>query len=557
MRALAELDVLVVDCQATGASPAFGCVLELGWGIHRAGGAAIDGARAHWITLPEGHRVPGRVRKITGYEPSFAAQAITDREAWRRLRTDMGGGAATPTAIHYARFELSFLRDWAERFEPGAPFPFDAVCVHAIARRLYPDLPRQSIRALAGYLGYSLDLERRSLGHVEATGFVWQKLCAELEARGVGSWEELGALLATPPAPTTNPKPKRKSRYPVAPERYRTLPDAPGVYRFLRSNGDLLYVGKAMSLKKRVASHFVGRAGTPQAPEMLTQVSDITVTVVESALEAALLENDTIKTLRPPYNVQLTAKDIPVWYDTPAFDGALTARDELHCLGPLPSELSLRPLAALVALVAGAPATKPLRAQAVGVSALFTPDEAVFAEGFAELAGRHSSVLAGPGSSRRRVLDLAKKLLSAGAEPENDEATATDEPRAWDPPRVARHMERALVQAYRAYRRARWLVLLHDSDVIFCEPGARQARLLEVREGVIVTTRDAPLEHAPNERLHHLGRPKPFDRATYDRLRVLTTELRRIVRDGGSVALHFGPHRPLPPRWLAGVFAAV
>ncbi len=552
--------MLVVDCQATGASPAFGCVLELGWGMQRAGESALDGARAHWIALPDGHRVPGRVRRITGWDPSFAAQAITDEEAWRRLRNDMGDGAPTPTAIHYARFELSFLRDWALRFEPAAPFPFDTVCVHAIARRLYPDLPRQSIRALAGYLGFSLDLARRSLGHVEATGFVWQKLRAELLGRGVGSWEELGAFLAESPAPRRNPEPKRRSRYPIAPERYRALPDAPGVYRFLRSNGDVLYVGKAASLKKRTASHFGGRAGTPQAPEMLTQVSDIAVTVVESALEAALLENETIKTLRPPYNVQLTAKDVPIWYDTPAFDGALRARDELHRLGPLPSELSLRPLAALVALVAGAPATKTLRAQAVGVSALFTPDETVFAAGFAELVGRHPS-LAGPGAPRRRVLELAKKLLSGGAVAETEEAGAEDattEPHAWDPPRVVRHVERALVQAYRAYRRAHWLALLHDSDVVYCEPGARQARLLEVRAGAIVTTGEAPADHAPTERLRLLaGRPTPFDRTTYDRLRVLTTELKRIVRDGGSVTLHWGPHRRLPPRWLAGVLTAV
>ena len=56
--------------------------------------------------------------------------------------------------------------------------------MHAIATRLYPDLPRQSLRALAGYLGHGLDLTRRSLGHVEATAFVWCKLCAALEARG-------------------------------------------------------------------------------------------------------------------------------------------------------------------------------------------------------------------------------------------------------------------------------------------------------------------------------------------------------------------------------------
>jgi DNA polymerase-3 subunit epsilon len=565
VRSLAELDVLIVDCQATGASPAFGHVLELGWGIQRASEPVLSGARAHWIELPEGHRVPPQVQKLTGYEPGFAAEAIADRDAWQRLRTEAGSGPV-PTAIHFARFELAFLREWAVRFEPNVPFPLDTVCVHALARRLYPDLPRQSIRALAGYLGYSLDLARRSLGHVEATAFVWQKLKTALIARGIETWEELHAFLAKPPAPTQRaaPSKKRKPQYPIAPERYRSLPDKPGVYRFLRSNGDVLYVGKAASLKKRAASHFVGRAGTQQAPEMLTQVSDIAVTVVESALEAALLENETIKRLRPPYNVQLTAKDVPVWYDTLAFEGAEDAPDALHRIGPLSSELSLRPLAALVALAGGAAATDELRAQAVGVSALFTPDAAVFAAGWAELVGRHPKELEGLGPSRRRVFALARKLLAAGAVPEPENAAGAADPsevletHAWDPARVARHVERALVQAYRSYRRAHWLGLLHDCDVAFLEPGAARARLLKVRDGSVVATGDAPPDPAPAERLRPIAsrRAARFDRAKYERLRVLTTELRRVARDGGWVAVYWGPRRSLPARWLGGVLVA-
>ena len=563
MRSLVELDVLVVDCQATGASPAFGHVLELGWGIQRASVAAVSGARAHWIRLPDGHEVPPQIRKLTGYDPSFAAAAIADHEAWQRLRTDAGEGAAVPTAIHYARFELAFLREWAERFEPGAPFPFDIVCVHAIARRLYPDLPRQSIRALAGYLGHSLELARRSLGHVEATGFVWQKLREELVARGVGDWDELRAFLAERRAPVRPAPADKKPTYPIAPERYRTLPDAPGVYRFLRSNGDVLYVGKAASLKKRAASHFRGRAGTPQAPEMLTQVSDIAVTVVASALEAALLENETIKALRPPYNVHLVAKDLPVWYETPAFEGARAAPAEHHRLGPLPSESSLRPLAALVALARGEEPTETLRAQAVGVSALFTPDEPVFAAGWAELVARHPRELGRDGPARRRVTDLARKLLATSVlgetEGSSEEATEALETRSWDAPRVARHVERALVQAYRTYRRAHWLGLLCESDVLYREPNATRVRLLKVRAGVVVAAEDASFEHAPSERLRPLSlrERSPFDRAKYERLRVLTTELKRIVRDGGELAIHWGPRRRLPRRWLAGVLAAV
>jgi DNA polymerase III subunit epsilon len=562
VRALADLDVLIIDCQTTGASPSFGVVLELGWGIARASRAETEALQAHWVSLPEGHRVPSQVQKLTGYDSSIAGAAIPESEAWRRLRSTVAHAAAAPTAIHFARFELSFLRDWAHRLEPEAPFPIDAVCVHAIALRLYPHLPRHSLRALAGYLGHGLDLARRSLGHVEATAFVWRKMCEELAARGILTWEELQAWLVdrAPARPRS-----KKSKYPIPPERYKTLPDEPGVYRFVRSNGDVLYVGKATSLKKRVTSHFVGRGGTQQSPEMLTQVSDIQVTVVASALEAALLENETIKTLKPLYNVQLTANDPRVWYSTRDFELGHEGPDSSHTVGPLPSEYSLRPLGALGALAGGAPSTPSLRSGAVGVSALWTPGEAVFAAGWAEFLARHGAVLNGSPSLRTGVLKLARLLLlgkalaPASDEPERDlEATALLPPKSrdWDPERVARHLERAAAQAYQAYRRSRWLTLIHDSDILYVEKNAARTRLLSVRGGLIVDASDSRTDWVSSARVRG-SEDVRFDRAKYDRLRILSTELKRISQEGGRVAVHWGAARAVSPRWLRGILRLV
>jgi DNA polymerase-3 subunit epsilon len=543
------MDVLVVDCQATGASPAFGHVLELGWGVVR-GDSGPRGFEAHWIALPEGHGVPGQVRELTGWQPAAAAEAIAGHEAWRRLRAAVAQAEPIPTAIHYARFELSFLREWSARFEPDLAFPLDAVCLHAIASRVYCDLPRLSLRALAGHLGHSVALQRRALGHVAATAFVWQRLCGDLAALGVETWEELQLWLGQRGPARARPK---KPTYPIDARRFRSLPDRPGVYRFLRRNGDLLYVGKATSLKKRVTSHFIGRSDKLLAPEMLTQVSDIAVTETASALEAALLENDTIKALNPPYNVQLTTGDRRVWYSNAAFDAAAATPSDEHVIGPLPSEYALRPLGALGALLAGAPPELPVRAHAVGVSALWTPDESVFTAGWSELMARHAAAAGLPEDpARTRALRLAQHLLAVAAAQKDPPRDEEEGDRTWDPPRVARHLERAAAQAYRAYRRTRWLKLLDDAEVVYREPGATRTRRLRIRAGqVSAADRDDPLP------VPAAPAGASFDRACYDRLRILTTELKRIARDGGHVVVRVQTGRALPARLLPGVFAVI
>ncbi|HSC48045.1 MAG TPA: GIY-YIG nuclease family protein, partial [Gammaproteobacteria bacterium] len=80
---------------------------------------------------------------------------------------------------------------------------------------------------------------------------------------------------------------------------------APGVYVMRDDKGEILYVGKARNLKKRLATYFRKREDNPKTRAMLTQLAHVDVTVTHTETEALLLENNLIKQHRPRYNVVL------------------------------------------------------------------------------------------------------------------------------------------------------------------------------------------------------------------------------------------------------------
>ncbi|GCD77936.1 UvrABC system protein C [Thermaurantimonas aggregans] len=85
----------------------------------------------------------------------------------------------------------------------------------------------------------------------------------------------------------------------------KTLPEKPGVYQHLDKEGNILYIGKAKNLKKRVSSYFQKEHTSGRLAMLVRKVADIQVIVTETEFDALLLENNLIKKYQPRYNINL------------------------------------------------------------------------------------------------------------------------------------------------------------------------------------------------------------------------------------------------------------
>jgi DNA polymerase-3 subunit epsilon len=541
---LADLDVLVLDCQATAAAPR-GHLLEIGW---MRVGVRTTPARSCLIRLPDGKRIPPGVTRITGITERMLRDGIAQDVAWRALSDDATRLAEqpAPTIIHFARFESPFLRALAG----GAP-SLDIVCTHDIAARLLPDLPRRSLRALAGYFGRAVGALRRSAAHVEATAYVWRELIPLLDTQGVSTWRALRDWLD---APARAPRRTRRV-WPMPRDTRLALPDAPGVYRFLRTSGDVLYVGKASSLHHRVNSYFRKQAGVHERLlEMLSQARGVSFDVSPSALEAALIEPDEIKRLHPPYNVALSDVDRALWFARPDL-GARSPHPSPRCpLGPFPSAETVDQFAALA---------KANRAALT--RGRWGPDAATFDAGYARLCAAHPELSRAGLSPHARLLRLGARLWREGRrdrDADGDDAAGA-EPRVstWTPEQVQVALEWLALRTALARRRARWLTRLIDASVVWCEPSHTDARLIVIDNGEVTVRAAVDAGAAPPIPPGGLrsvaARREAFTVARFDRLRVLTTELKRLAAAGAPVALRLGAGPALIGPRLARVLSWV
>ena len=581
---LENLNVLVIDCQATNANPEKGQILEIGWGVTQASVyhiGELPGTETFLLTLPENSDIPRQVTRITGISKDDVSGSSNPAMVWENLIASARkiasalGRETCPAIIHFARYETPFLWKLHTTYSPGKDFPFEIVCTHEIAKRLLPGLPRRGLRAVAGYFGYSVAELRRCEHHINATSFIWKEFVDVLNKNyAIQTFEELTRWLKT-----TVASPRSDRIYPMESGIRLGLPDKPGVYRMLRSNGDVLYVGKAGSLRRRVNSYFQKRSSHAEhILEMLSQAQSIDVTETGSALEAAMLESDEIKRLTPPYNVSLRERDRKIRFCSDDFSSFSFNADAGHIIGPLPNEEPLKQFPVIMTLLENCADTISFEEihKTLGIPPEYAPDSDCFRQGVSLFREKHAGLLnslsgtralikIGTHSWRERHEDSAleeTEKVSNDTEKNTDEDSSSED-WIWTPDAVAGAIERVVRHGAHAVRRARWFCSLSESTLTW-RPGETAGSLwhiLVLENGAAAfSTNDSSsdIPHVPPEyKARQQDRQRCFDVKTYDRMRVLTTEIRRLVSEKRAVELRLSPTSVLRKNELERMLAWV
>lgn len=520
---LAQLRFLFLDGQTTGLSPRHAEMIELGWSLS----FSEDRIETRLLRPAEPSAIPPTVWRMTGLTPEELDRGEQAEAVWRELVESAGDRVAL--VIHYSQFELPFLRSLHERvYGEGTPLPWPVICTYRVAKRLHGDLPARSLRALSGHFGLVLEETHRARPHVAATQRIWESLLSTLRGReAVATLEGLRAWLETPrPAARRTPH-----RYLVDRRRRLDIPDSPGIYEMLSAAGAVLYVGKATSLRARVNSYFRQRRTTRKLlKELMTQVADVRVTSTESAVEAALLENDRIKAIDPPYNLSLRSGERRLFFTTPKLDGFAEATDDRHSWGPFLSRSAFDSIECLWRLRRFE--LGPLDEMLLG----HPPEEMARA-----LDSLLSSMAAREPASVVDLLALGRRVRPVPDE--TDEAMAS--------------VRRKLRRSVKRLHQARWLCWLMECRVFWPVPGRPGvARRLVIRGGEIaeasfVDEREAKRPFA-RARVTFRERQRAIDLATYDRMRILGTELALLVKKGVPVVFELSSSRRFDSSTPAG-----
>ena len=281
---------VVVDLETTGLSPAQDRITEVG-AVRARGGDVLAELRTF---VHPGQPIPPAVTAITGITDADVADAPREADVIPLLLDFLGDAVLV---AHNARFDLGFVRAAAGRLGLGPVRPA-VVDTAVLARRLVRDEVRDlRLGTLARHFRAPVAPDHRALTDARATLHVLHALLERAGTLGVTAREDLLQLCG--------PEGDRSHRRIGL---VRDAPAAPGVYRFVAADGEVLYVGRAVDLRRRLRSYF-GQDARRSTADLVAATDRVEWTVTATELEAAVLEVRELRARRPRRNRRATRPD--------------------------------------------------------------------------------------------------------------------------------------------------------------------------------------------------------------------------------------------------------
>ena len=285
---LRETTFVVVDLETTGgraSGEGHDSITEIG--AVKVRGGAILGELA--TLVDPGRSIPPQIVALTGITTAMVCDAPRIDSV---LPSFLEFSRGAVLVAHNAGFDIGFLRAAAERAHITWPRP-SVLCTVRLARRVLTrdEAPSVRLSALAQLFGASTTPTHRALDDARATVDVLHGLIERVGNQGVHTYAELRSYL-----PDVTPA-QRRNRHLAA-----ALPRRPGVYLFRGPSAEVLYVGTAVDLRRRVGQYFNGADPRTRMKEMASLATAVDHVECAHDLEAGVRELRLLAAHAPPYN---------------------------------------------------------------------------------------------------------------------------------------------------------------------------------------------------------------------------------------------------------------
>jgi DNA polymerase-3 subunit epsilon len=282
----------VFDFETTGTSARNDKVIEIG--IAKVSNGKIVDTFSSFIN--PGRPVPYYITQITGITNSDVQDAPFFDEVFYQIKEFIGDSILT---AHNLNFDHAFLKHECANYELEM-LQNHAICTLRLARILYPNLPSKSLGNLVKQLKIRHRNVHRGLGDATATAKVLLRMFQQLrEEHEIDSVSDLINFQKG----TATQQPFRMIKKKLM-EDVAQVPDHPGVYFFKNSKDQIIYIGKAKSLKERLRNYFMSNA-IRKAKEIVRKSSSLGFYKTNSELTALLAEAELIKIHNPKINTLL------------------------------------------------------------------------------------------------------------------------------------------------------------------------------------------------------------------------------------------------------------